>query len=458
MNVPVMPDLAEVASYVRGLAKPTVPERLHQARRSGRPLVQPRSGVGGHEEMRALLQGMEEAAAPDVLSLTIDSHTRLLQFDSVRRALEVDPGQLNGYPLVTHGWERGRELNEAVRAPLQVRHGSPDARLLFAASLAAGITSFEGGGIGYNVPYAKDVTIRQSLESWRDVNRMAGAATAAGVTIDCELFGTLTAVLVPPSISLAMTVLEAVLAAAEGVRCISIAYPQGGNACQDVAALRAIPRLAARYLDTSGGPDSVELHTVLHQFMGVFPTDRAKAEALITYGGAVAALGEVDKVVTKSPAEASGVPTLAENAQGVRLTRTGMSLAANWLDLDEGMIDEEQAAIEREVVELVEPVLEGPDLITAIDDAFTEGRLDVPFSASRFVRSVVIPARDATGAIRYSDIGALPLGSESRSRNEHLLRTRARPASPLDNLIADINYFAGDSEGLSSLDLATANR
>ena len=113
----------------------------------------------------------------------------------------------------------------------------------------------------------------------------------------------LTAVLVPPSISLAISVLEAVLAARAGVRCISVAYPQGGHLVQDVAALRAIPLLADRYL-----PAGVRVHAVLHEFMGVFPRIRGNAEDLIFYGALVARLGGASKLITKTYQEAYGIP------------------------------------------------------------------------------------------------------------------------------------------------------
>ena len=203
--------------------------------------------------MLALLQALEAGASPDILTITVDSHTRLKRFDNALRSLTLNPGDLNGYPLVTHGWQRGRELNEAVRVPLEIRHGSPDARILFEYAVASGITSFEGGGISYNLPYSKNVPLAESLQCWREVDALTGELARHGLFVDRELFGTLTAVLVPPSISLAISVLEAVAAAREGVRCISISYPQGGNLAQDVAALRAIPLLARRYLARRSG-------------------------------------------------------------------------------------------------------------------------------------------------------------------------------------------------------------
>ncbi|SCL30785.1 methylaspartate mutase [Micromonospora inyonensis] len=436
------PPLAESIAYARSLGKPTVADLLSDAARDGRTLVQPRSGVGDHDAMLDLLLGLEHRAQPDVATITIDSYTRLLQLDTARRALRGDAGTLNGYPLVSHGWRRGRELNELVRAPLQVRHGSPDARLLFRTTLASGITSFEGGGISYNVPYVKNIPIASSVRAWQEVDRVAGEATAAGLVVDRELFGTLTAVLMPPSICLAVTLIEAVLAAAEGVRCISIAYPQGGHPWQDLAALRAIPRLAARYLTPYSG---VRVHTVLHQFMGIFPTDWSRAIDLITYGALLAGLGNVDKVVTKSPAEARGIPTLAENAEGIFATRAALEQPLDRLVIDEDAVADELEAIEREVGELVEPILDQRDLVVAVADAFADGRIDVPFSASRFAQSLVTPCRDQEGAIRFADVGRLPFSQATRRRNDDLVRVRLRErADSLDGLMRDLYFFSDE--------------
>jgi methylaspartate mutase epsilon subunit len=432
----VRPGAEDVLAYARRLAKPTVAELLAAAAASGRTLIQPRCGVGGHEEMRQLLTGLERQSAPDILTITIDSHTRLLRLRHAEHALRSDPKQLNGYPLVTHGWRRGRELNESVRAPLQVRHGSPDPGVLFDASVAAGVTSFEGGGIGYNVPYAKDVPITTSLRAWRRVDQLAGEMTEAGVVVDREFFGSLTGVLVPPAIALAVTLIEAALAAAEGVRCLSVAYPQGGHPWQDLAALRAVRRLAARYL----GP--VPIYPVLHQFMGAFPAGEAGALCLIRYGGLIAGTGNAVKVVTKSPAEATGIPSLAANVAGIAATRAGLELAASWDGIDEAAVAEECEIIEQQVIELADPVLESARPAESVARAFADGRLDVPFAASRFARSAIVPCRDAGGAIRFADCGSLPFSAPVRRSND--ARIRGAAGLSLDQRLArDISYFAG---------------
>ncbi|MEE1756042.1 methylaspartate mutase [Streptomyces sp. SP18CS02] len=436
---PELPTLAESVAYVRQLGKPTAAEVLHAARSAGRVALQPRCGVGSHAQMMTLLKDLERHAKPDVLTLTIDSHTRLKRFDNARAALLRNSAELNGYPLVTHGWQRGRELNEAVTAPLEVRHGSPDARRLFETSVASGITSFEGGGISYNLPYSKAVPLSESLAAWRDVDALCGDLAGRGLVIDRELFGTLTAVLVPPSISLAISVLEAVAAAREGVRCISVAYPQGGHVEQDVAALRAIPVLAARYL-----PEGVEVHAVLHEFMGVFPKERPHAEDLIFYGALVARLGGASKLITKTYLEAFGIPDTRANIDGLLLASRANSPLLDFIALDEERVGHELEWILQEVAEIVEPILATACLYKEIGAAFEEGRLDIPFSASRYARSGVIPRRAADGAIRYLDPGSLPFSDRTRRRNEAGLGATgggARIGDMVKGLTSDINYF-----------------
>ncbi|MFD9948505.1 methylaspartate mutase [Nonomuraea sp. NPDC059023] len=438
-----VPGLGACVGYIRDLAKPSAVDLLRDAARTGRPVLQPRCGVGGHEAMKRLLIELEEQAAPDLLTLTIDSHTRLRRFGEAQRILASDPARLNGYPLVSHGWRRGRELNAAVRAPLQVRHGSPDARELFVTAIASGITSFEGGGISYNLPYVKDVPLGESLRAWREIDRACGVLAGHGVVVERELFGTLTAVLMPPSISLAVSILEAVAAAGEGVTALTIAYPQGGNAVQDVAALRAVKVLAGRYVG-----DRAAVFPALHQFMGAFPRDLAKADALILFGGMVATWGRAAKVVVKTHREAFGIPDLAANVRGLRTTRVAVSgyLGAGF-GVDEDAVAEETRWICQEVVELVEPVLQGGDLLSGIEKAFVAGRLDVPFSASVHAHNAVLPRRDATGAIRYADPGGLPFSATTRRRNDDLLAASPghgvmNPAGLIEAIRADVEHFA----------------
>lgn len=438
-----LPSWRETVDYLRDRAAPAAVDVLRAA---DRPVLQPRCGVGDHRQMLALLRHLDTRAAPGLLSVTVDSHTRLRHFGTAARVLREDPGQLNGYPLVAHGWARGRELGEAVAVPLEVRHGSPDARELFAFSMASGITSFEGGGIGYNLPYAKDVPLETSLAAWQRVDAACAALAAEGVVVERELFGTLTAVLVPPSVSLAVTVLEAALAAEQGVRCLSVAYPQGGEIHQDVAALRAVRLVSERYL-----PRGTEVFPVLHAFMGVFPRDRAKADALLFHGALTGRLGGAVKVITKTRDEAWGIPSAAVNALGLTMSAVATSPLLDFIVLDEDRVEQETEWILAEVAELVEPLLAAPNLRAAVCAAFAAGTLDIPFSASLHARSAVLPCRDAAGAIRYLSPGGLPFSARTLERNRKSLADRRQVADrTVTDVVADINHFAGAIPAMTS--------
>ncbi|MDO0924966.1 methylaspartate mutase [Streptomyces sp. TG1A-8] len=436
---PDLPSPADVVRFVRARGTPTVRDVLARSVRNAVVAIQPRCGVGGHAEMLQLLRDLETGAGPDVLSITIDSHTRLNRFDHALRMVNTDPGGLNGYPLVSHGWRRGRELVESVSVPVEIRHGSPDARTLFKVAVAAGATSFEGGGISYNIPYCKDVPLAHSLACWREVDAMTGDLHRAGLTLDRELFGTLTAVLVPPSISLAVGVIEAVLATAEGVRCVSLSYPQGGHLAQDVAALRAIPVLARRYL-----PADVEVYPVLHEFMGVFPTRRQNAEQLIFYGALTARLGGAAKLITKTHQEALGIPDAGANIAGMRLAAVANSPLLDFITVDTEHVERELEWLLEEVDDIVAPILGSADPARAVVAAFADGTLDIPFSASRYARGDVLPCRDASGAIRYAVPGALPLSRAAVDRHRRCLDLASGPQSMqtlVDRVTRDINHF-----------------
>jgi methylaspartate mutase epsilon subunit len=115
--------------------------------------------------------------------------------------------------VVNHGVAVCRQVNKAVQVPVQVRHGTPDARLLAEISIAGGFTSFEGGGISYNIPYAKNNPLEKTIRDWQYVDRLTGLYEEAGVAINREPFGPLTGTLVPPCIAHAVSVIESLLAA-----------------------------------------------------------------------------------------------------------------------------------------------------------------------------------------------------------------------------------------------------
>jgi len=257
---------------------------LSLAAQQGRTLIQPRAGVTLLEEQIQLLRYLQDEGEADILPTTIDSYTRQNRYENAAKGIEeskrMGRSMLNGFPAVNHGVASCRRLVEALERPLQVRHGTPDARLLAEITLAGGFTDFEGGGIGYNIPYAKDVPLESSLASWQYVDRLVGYYHEHGVQINRELYGTLTGTLIPPSISHVVGIIEGVLAAKQGVQHITFGCGQNGHFLQDVAAIQTLRELAEDYLAQEGFSD-VTVTTVFHQWMGGFPPDEARAFAVI---------------------------------------------------------------------------------------------------------------------------------------------------------------------------------
>ncbi len=390
---------------------------LKAADEQGRTLAQPRAGVALVQEHIELLQYLEQEGEADCLPTTIDSYTRQNRYNEAQSGIEESRTQgrsmLNGFPAVNHGVYDCRRVVESVNVPVQVRHGTPDAKLLAEITLAGGFTSFEGGGISYNIPYAKDVPLERSLADWQYVDRLVGYYQEQGITINREPFGPLTGTLVPPSVSHSIGILEALLAAEQGVKNITLGYGQCGNLVQDVAALITLKELAKEYLERYGYKDT-EITTVFHQWMGGFPQDESKAFGVIGWGAAAAALAKATKVIVKTPHEAMGVPTKEANAAGIKATKQILNMLKDQSMPESSALLEEKEIIIKEVRCILDRVLEFGGGSTALGTvrAFQAGVLDVPFAPSKFNYGKLLPARDNNGAVRLLDFGNLPFTKE----------------------------------------------
>ncbi len=423
-------DLADAFAFHRSLPESKrAYNKLRAGQEEGRIFLQPRAGVALLSEHMVLLARLELEGEADFLPTTIDSYTRQNRYEEAQKGIEESKlagrSLLNGFPAVNYGVPNCRKIVEAAGVPVQVRHGTPDARLLAEITLAAGFGDFEGGGISYNIPYAKDIPLDLSLLHWQYVDRLCGAYAENDIIINREMFGPLTGTLVPPCLSHAVGIIEALLAAEQGVKSIAIGYGQGGNLLQDTAALRTLSRLGRSYLDRAGFGD-VLLTTVFHQWMGGFPQDESRAMGVIAWGAATAALGGVDKVIVKTPHEALGIPTAEANIAGLLCSRQAISMLDEQKLLQTEKLCEEEALIEREVEEIIAGVLklgEG-DLAQGAVRSFEAGLLDIPFAPSRWTRGSVIPVRDREGAIRILRFGELPFSRETRDFHRGKVRER----------------------------------
>lgn len=424
-------DLEEAFKYHKNLPDhKNFAKKLIEAKNKGITLAQPRAGVALIEQHIELLNFLDKEGGADLLPSTIDSYTRQNKYENCQIGIEESKkagrSLLNGFPGVNHGVKGCREVVEAVNLPLQMRHGTPDARLLSEIMLAAGFTSDEGGGISYNIPYAKSVTLEQTIRDWQYIDRLVGIYEENGVTINREPFGPLTGTLVPPSMSNAVQILECLLAAEQGVKNITLGYGQCGNLVQDVAAVRSMVEQAEEYCKEYGY-DNMIITSVFHQWMGGFPEDEAKAFGVISNGASAAALAGATKVIVKTPHEAIGVPTKEANAMGIKATKMVLNLLKGQRLPDSEEVKAEMDLIKKETKQILDKVLEigEGDWAVGIVKAFEQGVMDIPFAPSNYNPGKILPARDNQGKIRYLEFGNIPFSQDVKAFNTSKLQERA---------------------------------
>jgi methylaspartate mutase epsilon subunit len=402
---------------------------LAAADKAGKTLFQPRAGVALLDEHIALLQYLQDSC--DLLPTTIDAYTRLNRYDEaavgIARSKAAGTSLLNGFPAVNHGVRGCRRLVESLNKPVQVRHGTPDARLLAEITMAAGFTAYEGGGISYNVPYAKRVPLERSIRHWQYCDRLIGLYEEEGIRINREPFGPLSGTLVPPFVSHCVALIEGLLALEQGAKCLTLGYGQAGNLVQDVAAVRSLRELGHEYFQAAGH-DDYQLSTVFHQWMGGFPENESMAYSVICWGAATAAMAGATKVIVKTPHEAAGVPTKEANRQGLQATGQILNMVREQNVPVSPEIEREVELIKREVRAVMAKVMElcRGDVAVGAVRAFEAGVMDVPFAPAACNAGKLMPIRDNEGAVRVFNAGHAPLPDDVMDYHREKIAERSR--------------------------------
>lgn len=427
-------DLGENAEFLG--RQPSFPAAQAHVRTNGATmLIQPRSGVPGVLQQIKLFTAFKHAGAR-VLSYQVDSMTRNNNYrgadEAIRESRASGVSTLNGFPVINHGVPGLRRIISTVKVPLQTRHSTRDPRLLAEISYAGGVTSFEGGAICYNIPYYKDYPLDESIRRWQYVDRLTGLYFERyGIRLDREFFGTLTATLIPPSLAIAVNILETLLAIQQGVKCVSLGYAEQGNRIQDVAAIRVLQQMTEETVRNLGYKD-IQINTVFQQYMAAFPDVPQQAEQLIYQSAVTASLSGATRVIVKTPAEAYKIPALTDNIQGLNLVMMGVSRGA-FMQLDEEQLAAEGRIIRWETQNILDSVIGcGRGSITeGIITGFRKGFIDVPFSPSIYNKGEVMTARDVDGAVRFLSFGNLQLDRELREFHQSKMQDRQRAAGLL---------------------------
>lgn len=439
----ISPD--EVQAFLARLPRRRFPG-IAYAERGSVPYIQPRGGVPLFEEQRALTQALSNAGA-DFIPLTIDSCTRHNEYETatqlLRRSEEEGKSYLNGYPLISHGHEITRHLYDGLNKPVSLRHGTPDARLLAEVAIASGIAEIEGGGLCYCLPYSEGFPIDRCLLHWQYVDRICALYSTPESPIHRESFGPLTATLVPPAIAIAIQIIEALLAAEQGVTSFAVSFGQTGSFVQDVAAARVLRALTRHYLGEFGF-GAVHTYLVYHQWMGQFPMQRERAHALIVGSALIAGVIGADKIVVKTVDEALGVPRPEVNAEAVETVRYVFRTFGCAQTVDSAQIGEEASLIESEVRSILDAIfaLSGEVFWESVYRAFQLGYLDVPFSPHADNANKLISMRDANQSIRMADAGNVPISRQAAETERRLLDSRTdRSEKTYRQMLSDITLM-----------------
>ncbi|MFE1551475.1 methylaspartate mutase [Streptomyces sp. NPDC058718] len=386
------------------------------ARRAGRLVVQPRMGMSDPRAMRAGLAATRAADATTVGTVTLDSYTRVGDQAAARRAL-AEGVPLNGYPLVTYDTAITRSLLDGIQDPafpVQVRHGSAAPQDIVAALLLAGLDATEGGPVSYCLPYGR-TPLATSVENWTRTCELLARTRDHGADPHLETFGgCMMGQLCPPSLLVAISVLEALFFAQHGLRSVSLSYAQQTDPVQDEEALHALRRLAEELLP------ELDWHIVVYTYMGVYPRTPGGARLLLEESARLAVRTGAARLIVKTAAEAHRIPTVRENVAALEAAaRAAEAEAARALPTAAGQMaglpvaagPAPDTGIHAEASALVQAVLEiSPDLGRALPQAFERGYLDVPYCLHPDNAQRTRSYLDTDGRLRWSEIGAMPLG------------------------------------------------
>ncbi|WP_093489508.1 MULTISPECIES: methylaspartate mutase [unclassified Streptomyces] len=407
--------------------------RAHQA---GQLVVQPRMGFGEPATMRAGLHATRYADATTVGTLTLDSYTRVGDLAAIGTALRDGTG-LNGFPIVSYDVEITRAVLQGLHAddfPVQVRHGSAAPFDIFVALMRAGLSATEGGPVSYCLPYGR-TPLDESMRNWERSSALFTQLRERGASPHMETFGgCMLGQLCPPSMLVAVSVLEAVFFHRLGIDDLSVSYAQQTNGVQDREAVHALRRLCAELL-----PDA-DWHVVIYAYMGVYPRTPEGCYRLLGQAAELAVTTGSERLIVKTVAESQRIPTIAENVAALEYAGRVASQAVGGTG-GGGSADGGPAAATggsqqydsqtyAEARALVDAVLNShPDLGHALLLAFKRGYLDIPYcvhpdNAGRS-RSYI----DGDGWLRWADTGSLPLADLVDGR-------RSRPVTSSDLLEA----------------------
>lgn len=406
------------------------------------PKIQPRGGRTTIEEQLKLWSALTESGA-DVLPLTIDSKTRLGQIADATQAYEKSLATkietLNGFPLLSVPVELAKEMVDQASLPVSLRHGTPLSFNLVNRALEVGVNEVEGGPLSYSLPYSRDTNLKKVIESWMQVETICAKQVQPVIR---ENFGILTACLVHPIQTIITNVLECAFTHELAGGPPMASFGATGNRLQDLASIQAFKKTFSWYLDKRG-LSQIRPLIAFHHWMGPFPTDERGAQKIIIDGTSIAHQVKADKVVTKTTAEAKGVPTIDSNSEAVRMVASFLregNQNHRYIEVSAEDITEESEILFTEAKLQLSALLKESNVLPEIMlNSVTLGYVDPPFAPHRNCAKQFRSLRALDGSIRVCKDFAGRCSSAFTLREHSILKKEWKNSSA-DAIARDINF------------------
>jgi len=413
-------DLEEAVAYNKSLPEDkNMAKMLAKLKAEGKTSLYPRSGTPVVEEEIKLLQSLNEAGVC-LFPFTTDSYSRNLRFDMAQKGLEesIKTGmpKLNGFPIVNHGVKTTRKVIESCYGAFDCRSSREGQCIIAEIAFASGISAMPQSLFGWISGFDKRATPEDCIRTAQYSARLSGYYAERGHIINHACHGWLANGVIPSYVGIACMILEALIAAKQGIKSVSPMVNFNGNMAQDLGEFRAVDKLFRKYLDLYGHPDVMVPGMIGNQsYLYAFPEDTGRAYGYINYTAMLGALAGLPACSVKTVDEALGVPSIEAHRQTYR--------SANWIfnvvrqqrfEFSSPEIEREEKITLMAVSAIVEKVMEmgDGDVAIGVVKALKAGVLDCPFSINMHVQDNTLGVRDLTGAVRYLDCGNVPIPEE----------------------------------------------
>ncbi len=418
---------------------------IQQAAARRQLVIQPDVGFSSVDAMGSALACTAATKWPTVGTLHIDSLTRIGLLSWVERTLSAG-GTLNGYPLVSVPPQHTQAMIAGVPAlPIQVRHGSAHPEAIFSLMQAVGLTAADGGPLSHCLAHGR-TQVRRSIGSWRLCVEQLATWRERGIDFHLESHGgCLGGLPCPPSLRVALSLLEAIFFMHHGIDSLSLSYAQGPNVDQDLGALTALRKLASIYIPTA------RYHTVVHTYMGPQPQTQSGLRRLIDDAAMLACRGGAARLVVRPRGaphpeqsdieqalvwamQAASTPERGrqrrrESSSHPRLAPHTRPREASW-----GLSPRAAAfaeTIAREACSIIEATRSlHHNIDHALELAVANGLIDIPGCLHPQNRGLTAMRLDRAGALQWVDTGRLPFPADLK------VHAHTRPSATTTGRIA----------------------